>query len=136
MSRQYSITLRDGWNDLYETTIGTSPKLRIYEGDLPLTCAADEIGTLLVEISLPVDWMQPSDQGTIAKTGTWASTAIATGNMNYYRITGSGGLTCHEQGVVGTAGSTPTPDLVVNQTAVEITQSISINTWQITAPGI
>lgn len=136
MTRQFSTTLRNGWNDLYETLIGVSPRLQIFEGNLPVSCAAADDGVMLIDIPLPIDWMQASDQGTIAKTGSWAATVTTAGNMQYYRIKDSGSVVCHEQGLVGTTSDFPIPDLIVNTVAVELTQSISINTWQQTAPGL
>lgn len=107
MSRQYSTTLRNDWLTTYETTIGTSPKLRLCTGSAPATCAASQSGTQLIEMTLPSDWMGAPSSGSSSKAGTWSGTVAADGTAGYYRILSSGG-TCHEQGVVTQAFSLAT----------------------------
>lgn len=107
MGKQYSTTLRNDWLTTYETTIGTSPKLRICTGSAPATCAASQSGTQLIEMTLPSDWMGAPSSGSSSKAGTWSGTVAADGTAGYYRILSSGG-TCHEQGVVTQAFSLAT----------------------------
>ena len=99
MAKQYSTTLRNAWLDTYESTIGTSPKLRVYTGAIPATCATAASGTLLAELTLPSDWMGAPSSGTSALAGSWTGTVVADGTAGYYRILSSG-LTVHEQGSV------------------------------------
>ena len=134
MTRQYSTALRNGWNNLYESAIGPSPHLQIFSGTLPVSCASPDDGDLLIDLELPSDWMSSSDQGTIAKNGVWATTALASGIATYYRLKSADLVTVHEQGVVGVVGPTGI-DLIMNSTSVEIGQSVSVNNWSITAPG-
>lgn len=129
--RQYSVALRNGWNNLYESAIGPSPHLQVFSGTLPVSCASPDDGDMLIDIELPSDWMSSSDQGTIAKNGIWASIALASGLATYYRLKSSDLMTVHEQGSIGTIGA----DLIMNSTSVEIGQSVSVNNWSITAPG-
>jgi len=100
MTLQYSESVRNAQLDAKETTIGTAPKLRIYTGTQPANCAAAASGTLLVEITLPSDWLSAASGGSKAKAGTWSGTAVATGTAGHYRIYDSSGTTCHEQGDV------------------------------------
>ena len=99
MTKQYSTTLRDAWLDTYESTIGTSPKLRVCTGSPPATCATAQSGTQLAELTLPSDWMGAPSSGTSALAGTWSGTVSTSGTAGYYRILSSGG-TVHEQGAV------------------------------------
>lgn len=107
MSRQYSTTLRNDWLSTYESTIGTSPKLRICTGSPPAACATSQSGTQLIEMTLPSDWQGAPSGGSAAKAGTWSGTVSTDGTAGYYRILSSGG-TCHEQGLVTRAFSLTT----------------------------
>lgn len=99
MSKQFSVSLRNEWLSTYESTIGTSPKLRMCTGSQPANCAASQTGTQLIEMTLPSDWMAAPSSGTSALAGTWTGSASADGTAGYYRILSSGG-TCHEQGAI------------------------------------
>lgn len=100
MSKQYSTTLRNAWLATYESTIGTAPKLRIYSGAPPANCAASASGTLLIEMTLPSDWMGAPSGGSSALAGSWTGTVSADGTAGYYRIVDSAGTTVHEQGAI------------------------------------
>ena len=92
--------LRNALLATYESTIGTAPLRRYYTGAKPSTCQASATGTMLVEMTLPSDWMDAPTSGGAAKLGTWSGTVAADGTAGYYRIYDSGGTTCHEQGTV------------------------------------
>lgn len=102
MARQYSTTLRNAWLSTYESTIGTAPKLRILTGSPPASASAAQTGTLLLEMSLPSDWMGAPSSGSINKLGTWEGTVTTDGTAGYYRIVNTAGspTECHEQGTV------------------------------------
>lgn len=100
---QYSVAVRDGWNDSYETTVGTAPKLQIRSGAAPANCAAADTGTLIVEMSLPSDWMSASSGGVKSLLGTWQATASGSATAGHYRIKNTAGSTTHEQGPVSQA---------------------------------
>ena len=120
MAQQFSVQLRNAWLDTYESEIGTSPLKRYYTGTKPTVCSASATGTLLVEMTLPSDWMDAPSSGGAAKLGTWSGTALADGTAGYYRIYDSAGTTCHEQGTVTqafgltTSGTTTAPSNVLN----------------------
>lgn len=107
MSRQYSDTMRDGWLSFYETTLGTSPKLRYLTGLPPANCAASQTGTQLIEMTLPSDWQAAPSGGSAAKAGTWSGVVSSDGTAGYYRFLTSGGV-CHEQGLITRAFSLTT----------------------------
>lgn len=133
MSRQYSTTLRNDWLSTYESTIGTSPKLRFCTGSPPANCGTAQSGTQLIEMTLPSDWQAAASGGSAAKSGTWSGTVAADGTAGYYRILSSGG-TCHEQGLItraftiSTNGSTAANNNVLNfasTTGVSVGMSVS-----------
>jgi hypothetical protein len=100
MTKQFSTTLRNDWLDTYESTIGTAPKLRILTGSQPASCATAESGTLLIQMTLPSDWMAAPSGGSAGLAGTWSGTVAANGTAGYYRVVDTAGTTCHEQGAV------------------------------------
>lgn len=100
MSKQFSTTLRDAWLATYESTVGTSPKLRILSGAQPATAATAESGTLGVQLALPSDWMAAPSSGSVGLAGSWTGTVAADITAGYYRIVDTAGTTCHEQGSV------------------------------------
>lgn len=106
---QLSSTLRTARAANIETTIGTSPILRVFSvasGSVPANCAAASAGTVLVEMTLPADWATQAS-GVFSLSGTWQDTsANATGTGRYFRVFDSTGTTCHIQGTVSiTSGS-------------------------------
>lgn len=129
MALQYSDTLRNNQLDQIESTIGTSPKLRILTGSAPANVAAGETGTLLSELTLPSDWQAAASSGSKAKSGTWSGTASAGSGATpgYFRITTSGG-TAHIQGTAGVGSG----DLSFDGT-ITSGQAITINTFTVSA---
>ena len=103
MTKQFKTSLRDAWLSTYESEVGTSPKLRILTGGQPASCATAESGTLLIQMSLPSDWMAAPSNGSVGLSGTWSGTVVADGVAGYYRIMDSGGTNCFEQGGVSRA---------------------------------
>jgi hypothetical protein len=103
MTLQFSTTYRNALLDQFETTVGTSAKLRLLTGSQPAACSTSESGTLLASGTLPSDWMSAASSGSKAKAGTWTLTTAATGLIGYFRITDNAGSTCHTQGSVSQA---------------------------------
>lgn len=131
MARQYSVAVRNAWLAAYEATIGAAPKLRLYDGSIPADCATAADGTLIWESDCPSDWMGTPSGGFVAKLGTWQDDAVADGTVQYYRMYDSTGTICHEQGTAGTSGT----DIIVSNASVVTGQSLTVNTWGMTAPG-
>jgi hypothetical protein len=124
--------MRNNMVGQYETTVGTAPLLRFYTGAQPADCATAPSGTLIGTITLPSDWMTAPSAGAVAKSGTWTTTAVATGTIGYYRLYDSTGTTCHEQGSCGTSGT----DIVLDSNVVNsIGQNITVTTWTATQGG-
>lgn len=130
MALQYSTGVRNAKLDAVETTVSTSPVLRILSGSAPANCAAAETGTILASITLPSDWMAAASGGTKAKSGTWQdASADNTGTAGYFRIYDSGVTTCHIQGTYGTSGT----DMIGDSTSFTAGQQFTINTFTLTA---
>lgn len=129
---QLSDAVRNARLDAIETAVGTSPILRIYDltAGAPANCAASITGTVLAEITLPSDWMAAASGGSKAKSGTWQDTsANATGTADFFRLFASDGTTCHLQ---GTAGMVGTEDLVLDNSSIASTQSVTVTTFSLT----
>ena len=137
MALQLSVAVRNALLDSIETTIGASPKLRIYSGSVPANCAAAATGTMLVDMTLPADFMAAASSGSKALAGTWSASgdagAGAGTNAGYYRILDAAGTTCHEQGTVTATGGGG--DLTVDNTSIASAQAVSITSWTRTQGG-
>ncbi len=125
---QFSVAVRNGMLDAYETTIGTGPLLRLRTGAAPANCAAARSGTILATMTLPSDWMQAAASGQKLLNGTWQTTGLAAAgagtNVGHYEIMDSGGTTCHEQGTVTVTGGGG--DLTLDNTNVAQNQTVTI----------
>ncbi len=105
MVLRFSATSANTQLDGIETTIGTSPVMRILTGSAPASCAAAETGTILAELTLPSDWMAAASGGSKALSGTWQdASANASGTAGYFRIYESTATTCHMQGTTTASG--------------------------------
>jgi len=135
MALKYGTTLRNAQLDTIESHIGTSPKLRVYSGTAPADCATAASGTLLLEITLPSDWMAAASSGSKAKSGTWSGTGAAgasTGTAaGYWRIYDSSATTCHMQGTVTVTGGGG--DMTLDNTSIAQNQVVAVNTFSISA---
>lgn len=103
---QYSTAVRNARANATETTIGTSPQLRIRSGAAPANPAAARTGTVLATLPLPADWLSDASNGVKSLLGTWQDTAAdASGTAGHWEIMDNAGTTCHVQGSVGTSGA-------------------------------
>ena len=125
MAYQYSVAVRNAKLDQVETTIGVSAVLKVFSGAEPANCAAADPAGLLCTITLPVDWMSAAAAGAKAKLGTWSNTASGTGTAASWRIYDSGGSTCHIQG--------NTTDMTFDNTSISTGQTVTVNTFTLTA---
>jgi len=130
MAIQLSTAVRNSMADSFETAVGTAPKLRILTGAKPADCASAQTGTLLVEITLPADWLTNASSGQKSLSGTWQANAVASGTAGYYRIVDSTGTTCHAQGTVTATGGGG--DLELQNTSINSGQQVTITTFTFT----
>lgn len=132
MAVQFSVSVRNSMLDAIETTISTSPIMKIRSGSAPANCAAADSGTVLATLNLPSDWLAAASSGSKAQAGTWQDTsADATGTAAHFRIYDSGGTTCHVQGTVTATGGGG--DLTVDSTSFTATQAFTITGFTFTA---
>jgi len=101
-----SATVANAQLDQIETTIGTSPLLRVYNGTAPADADAALSGnTLLADGTLPSDWLAAASGKSKSKTGTWTLTGQSGAGAGtagtFYRIYNNAGSTCHQQGTFG-----------------------------------
>jgi hypothetical protein len=131
MALQLSTTVRNARLDTIESTISTSPILKIRTGAAPATCATADSGTVLVTMTLPSDWMAAASSGSKAISGTWQdASADATGTAAHFRIYDSGGTTCHIQGTVTATGGGG--DLTLDNTSITSGQTVTVTTFTLT----
>lgn len=132
MAMQYSVSVRNARLDVVESTIGTTPILRIRTGAAPATCATADSGTVLATVNLPSDWMAAASGGTKSMLGTWEDTAAdAAGTAGHFRIYDSAGTTCHIQGTVTATGGGG--DMTVDNTSFASGQDFIVTSFTITA---
>lgn len=132
MTVQYSTAVRNARLDVVESTIGTSPILRIRTGAQPANCAAARSGTILATLNLPSDWMAAASGGTKSMLGTWQDTsADNSGTAAHYEIMDNAGTTCHEQGSVTVTGGGG--DMTLDSVNFTAGQSFTITSFTKTA---
>ncbi len=132
MSFQTSDTVANAMLDAFETTIGTSAVLKIYDltAGAPANCAAAITGTVLATLSLPSDWMAGASSRSKAKSGTWQdASADAAGTADFFRLFASDGTTCHAQGTVTATGGGG--NLTLDNTSIASGQSVTITSFTI-----
>ena len=124
--------MRNALLDSCESTIGTSPVLKIRTGSPPATCATADSGTVLASITCPSDWAAAASSGSKAKSGTWQDTsADATNTAAHWRLYASDGTTCHMQGTVTATGGGG--DMTLDSTSITSGQTVTISTFTLSA---
>lgn len=136
MTISYSATVKNAALDSKETTIGTAPLLRVYNGAAPANADAALSGnTLLAEGALPSDWLAAASGGAKAKAGTWTLTGQSGAGAGtagtFFRIYNSAGSTCHMQGTFTATGGGG--DMTIDNNSIANAQSITVNTFTITS---
>lgn len=131
MALQDSVAVRNARLDSWETTVGTTPVLKLFTGAQPANCAAANSGTELASLTLPSDWMAAASGGAKALAGSWTGTGIAAGTAAHWRLYASNGTTCHSQGSVTATGGGG--DLTLDNVVVAIGQTVSITAFTRTA---
>jgi len=134
MALQFSDSVRNQMLDAIETATGTSAVLKVFTGTAPANVGTADSGTLLINATLPSDWMAAASGGTKAKSGTWEDLSADGGTAStpgYFRIYATGGATCHLQGTAGIGSG----DMQFNGT-ITAGQSVTVTSFTLTAPGV
>lgn len=132
MPRQFSTLARAAMANAYETLVGPSPRLQIRTLAQPANCAAADVGTLLVEIPLPADWLTDPGTGAKALAGVWTAAAAGAGPAGHYRIKDAAGAT-HEQGSVTATGGGG--DMVLQNTSIAAGQQVTVTAYSLVMPN-
>lgn len=125
MALAFVETLRDSRLDAIVTAIGTSGKVRIYDGSRPATGGAAT--TLLAELPLSATAGTVTGGVLTFSAITADSSADATGTATWFRVLTSANAAVID-GDVGTSGS----DLNLNTTSIVTAGSVSITSFTIT----
>lgn len=134
MTRQFSTLARAAMANAYETLVGASPRLQIRTLAQPANCAAADVGTLLVEIPLPADWLTDPGTGAKALAGVWTAAAVGTGAAGHYRIKDATGSTfTHEQGSVTAIGGGG--DMTLQNTSIATGQQVTVTAYSLVMPN-
>lgn len=129
MALTFTTGLKNTLLDAIETAVGASARLIIYSGTPP-SVNSSPTGTVLVDMTLPSNWMAAASTGTKTLLGTWSDTsANATGTATYFRILNNDASTSFIQGTVGTSGA----DIILDSTAIVFEDTVSITGFTLTA---
>lgn len=132
MTMGYSVAVRNARLDVVESTIGTSPVMRILSGAMPATAGTAQTGTVIATLTLPSDWMAAASGGSKSMSGTWSDpSADNSGTAGYFRILDSTATTCHLQGTITATGGGG--DMTVDNTVFTAGQSFSVTSFTLTA---
>jgi hypothetical protein len=129
---QLSVPARNARLDAIEAAVGPSGRLRIYTGAQPADCAAAATGTLLVDTTLPSDWMAAASGGVKALLGSWSSAAVGTGTVGHYRIWDSAVANCHVQGSVTATGGGGDMTVDAVSGAIATGQTVNVTSYSLT----
>ena len=131
---QFGDAVRNARLDAFESAVLTAPKLRIMSGAMPANCATADSGTLLCEMALPSDYMNPASGGSKSKLGTWTGTgdagAGAGTNAGYFRIKNTAGAITHCQGDISATGGGGA--MTLDNINIATGQTVTVNTFTIT----
>jgi hypothetical protein len=130
MAIKYDTTTRNAMLDALNTRIGTSAKVRIYNGTRPANVGtAITSQTMLVELTCNATaFAAAAASGVLTANAISNGTAAATGTASWFRLFQSNGSTAIMDGDVGTSGS----DLNLNNTSIATSQTVSVTSFTVT----
>jgi hypothetical protein len=130
-----AVALRNAGLDAKETAIGPSPIMRIRTSTTgPATEGAAATGTLLVEITLPSNYLANASSGTKVLAGSWSGTAVGAGDAGHFELFASDGTTRLGWGTCGGPGSGR--ELVLTNGTIAVDDDVEIATWIWTAGNV
>lgn len=130
MAIKFDTTTRNAEMDAVTTRVGTSARLRVYNGTRPANPGtAITSQTMLVELTCNATAFAPAASGGVLTANAISNgTAAATGTASWFRLFQSNGTTAIMDGDVGTSGS----DLNLNNTSIATSQTVSVTSFAIT----
>jgi hypothetical protein len=133
MTLRYGDPLRTNQVAQINSTGSSGALLKIWATAAPANCQTADvaIGNLLCTINLPTPFLSPGAAGVTQLAGVWSGTGAAAAgggtNAGHFRIyTSAGTIPCVMQGDV-------TTDLVLNNINIASGQTVTVNTFTITA---
>lgn len=114
-------------------SLANSGYLRIYSGAQPLS-GGGAIGAsvLLAQFTMNADAFPPAGGGVIVANAITAAVGLADGNATWYRLLKNDGTTTLIDGSVGL--SVDTPDVIIDDVAIETGEAVAVVSFQITMP--
>ena len=130
MAIKFDTATRNAEMDAVTTRVGTSARLRVYNGTRPANPGtAITSQTMLVELTCNATAFAPAASGGVLTANAISNgTAAATGTASWFRLFQSNGTTAIIDGDVGTSGS----DLNLNNTSIATSQTVSVTSFAIT----
>lgn len=129
MTLGYATTLRNAQLDAVTAAIGTSGKLRIYDGTRPAT--GGTATTLLAELPLSATAAAAAASALLTLNAITAdSSADATGTATWFRIVTSANAFVMDGSVSATGGG---GDLQLNSTALTAGGAVSVSSFTLAA---
>jgi hypothetical protein len=130
MAIKFDTTTRNAEMDAVTTRVGTSARLRVYNGTRPANPGtAITSQTMLVELICNATAFAPAASGGVLTANAISNgTAAANGTASWFRLFQSNGTTAIVDGDVGTSGS----DLNLNNTSIATSQTVSVTSFVIT----
>jgi hypothetical protein len=130
MAIKFDTTTRNAEMDAVTTRVGTSARLRVYNGTRPANPGtAISSQTMIVELICNATAFAPAASGGVLTANAITNgTAAANGTASWFRLFQSNGTTAIIDGDVGTSGS----DLNLNNTSIATSQTVSVTSFAIT----
>ncbi len=127
MAIKYDTTTRNAMLDALIARLGTSARLRVYNGTRPADPGtAITTQTMLVELTCNATAFAPAASGGVLTANAISNgTAAATGTASWFRLFQSNGTTAIIDGDVGMSGS----DLNLNNTSIATGQTVSVTSF-------
>jgi len=133
MAIQLGVTYRNAMLDQLETTVGIIPRLNIYTGAQPSSASMTATGELIISLLLPSDWMNAASGGSKTLLGSWTGSASGSGNAGHFRILSSASVVGMQGSITATAGG---GDMTLDNISVSASQTVTVTTFSLTAPGV
>jgi hypothetical protein len=130
MAIKFDTTTRNAEMDAVTTRVGTSARLRVYNGTRPANVGtAISSQTMLVELICNATAFAPAASGGVLTANAISNgTASATGTASWFRLFQSNGTTAIMDGDVSTSGA----DLNLNNTSIATSQTVSVTSFTVT----
>lgn len=125
-----SVLVRNARLNAIESTIGLTPVLKIRTGPPPAAITDADAGTVLVDMTLPSNWMLDAVGGVKDLTGLWQDPAAVGGTAGHFRLYATGGTTPHMQGTVTAAGGGG--DLELDAVVLTTGTPVTVTTFKLT----